>query len=134
MTKKTIFNISGMTCGHCEKTIMNAVKKLDGVQSVTASFPKKRAEVAFDPAKSSESDIKSAIEREGYLVLSTGENKRQSVGKVLPVFLIIVALYFIAKYTVGFDFINLIPRIDSSVSLAALFVIGLFTSVHCIAM
>lgn len=133
--KKTAFRISGMTCGHCEKRICGAVRKLHGVKSVAASFPKKRAEVVFDQETLTEKNIVEAIEAEGYKVKGiAGEGKAAPIGKVAPVFLIAIALYFILKYTVGFDFINLIPRIDKSVSLAALFATGLFTSVHCIAM
>lgn len=133
--KKTVFNVSGMTCGHCEKTIHDAVAKMDGVYSITASFPKKKVEVVFNTDKLTEKDIKDVIENEGYLVKGTGdEGKKQPIGKVAPIFLIIIALYFLLKYTVGFDFVNLIPKIDKTVSLIALFATGLFTSVHCIAM
>lgn len=131
--KKIALRVSGMTCGHCEKRITEAVKRLKGIRSVAASFPKKRVEIAYDMDKVTESAIRAAIEQEGYRVL-VSDNKKQPLGKVAPVFLIVLALYFIVRYAFGFDFINLIPRIDSTVSLLALFVTGLFTSVHCIAM
>ncbi len=133
-TKRAVFNISGMTCAHCEKRIRNAVIRLEGVISIDASFPRKQAEVVLDTGKLTENDIKAAIEKQGYAVKSVGESGKHPAAKVVPVFLIVIALYFIAKYTVGFDFINLIPKIDKSVSLIALFAVGLFTSVHCIAM
>jgi uncharacterized protein len=132
-TKKVTYNISGMTCGHCEKRIITAVRKLNGVMFATASFPKKQAEISIDSSKISESEIKKAIENEGYAVRESGGQK-QSFAKVIPVFLIILAVYFIMKYAIGLDFFNLIPQIDSTISLAALFVTGIFTSVHCIAM
>lgn len=132
--KTTVFYISGMTCGHCENRIISAVKRLNGVQNATASFPRKRAEVVFDPQKVNENRIKDVIENKGYRVVSYGEGAKHSAVKVIPVFLIVLALYFAVKYTLGFDFINLIPKIDKSVSLIALFAVGLFTSVHCIAM
>lgn len=135
MKKKTVLRISGMTCPHCEKRVMNAIKRIKGIEYVSASFPKKCAEVTYDPEKTSEKDIKDAVEREGYKVVGMGGGaKRQPVGKVLPIFLIVLAIYFIAKHTIGFDFVNLIPRIDSTVSLIALFMTGALTSVHCIAM
>ena len=136
MARKTaIFYISGMTCAHCEKRIRNAVKELEGFISANVSFPRKKAEVVFDADRLTENDIRAAIEEQGYAIKSVGEpGRRHPVGKVLPVFLIVLALYLIAKYTVGFDFVNLIPNIDQSVSLAALVVVGVLTSVHCIAM
>ncbi len=131
--KKAVLRVSGMTCGHCEKRITDAVKSIKGVRAVAASFSKKRVEVAYDTEKTTEDAIKAAIEQEGYLVL-VSDGKKQPIGKVAPIFLIVLALYFIVRYAFGFDFINLIPRIDSTVSLVALFATGLFTSVHCIAM
>lgn len=108
--KKIMLSISGMTCGSCEETIIKAVKHLDGVQEVFASFPKKKAEVLFDPESVSESDIKNAVEKEGYHVLSIGSKRKQPVGRVLPILLIVIALYFIAKYAIGFNSVDLIPK------------------------
>ena len=130
---KITLRVSGMTCGHCEKRITDAVKRLKGVRGVAASFPKKRVDVAYDSEKVTEDAIKAVIAQEGYRVLSN-ESRKQPIGKVAPIFLIVLAVYFIIRYTIGFDFINLIPRIDSTVSLIALFATGLLTSVHCIAM
>lgn len=131
--KKIVLHISGMTCGHCEKRIVSAIGKLNGVLSAGASFPKNQAQVLYDEDKISEKEIRRAIENEGYAVRPAGREK-QSAAKVLPVFLIILAVYFILKYSIGFDFFNLIPRIDATISLVALFATGIFTSVHCIAM
>ena len=131
--KKTVFRVSGMTCGHCEKRINDAVKTIKGVRAVAASFPKQRAEVTFDAEKTTEAAIQTAIEQEGYRIMANSGMK-QPISKVAPVFLIVLALYFIVRYAFGFDFVNLIPRIDNTVSLLALFATGLFTSVHCIAM
>lgn len=131
--KKIVLHISGMTCSHCEKRIVAAVRKTKGVLSATASFPKHLAEVTYEDTTVNETEIRSTIEAEGYAVRSTGR-ERQSAAKVLPLFLIVLAVYFILKYSIGFDFFNLIPRIDATISLVALFATGIFTSVHCIAM
>lgn len=131
--QKTVFRVSGMTCGHCEKQINEAVKRVSGVRSVAASYPKKRVEVSFDAEKTPEEAIRDAIEREGYRVL-VSDGKKHPFDKVAPVFLSVLALFFIVKYTIGFDFISFIPQIDETVSLVALFATGLLTSVHCVAM
>ncbi len=133
MVKQTIFHISGMTCAHCQKRVESAAKRVEGVCGAKASFSKKRAEVMFDEDKTDEAAIRAAIEKEGYAVRGAGR-ERQPFFKVAPVILIVAALYFLLRYTVGFDFIGFIPKIDSAVSLGALFVTGLLTSVHCVAM
>ncbi len=133
MTKRIVFPIAGMTCANCEKRVSDAVRRLKGVSSVDASFTRRRAAVSFDPERTDESAVKAAIEAAGYRV-SGAARERQPLKKVAPVVLIVAALYFILRYTVGFDFLSYIPKIDSTVSLAALFVTGLLTSVHCVAM
>lgn len=133
MTKQIVFPILGMTCANCEKRVSDAVKRLKGVLGVHASFARRRAVVSFDPERTDEAAIKVAVESAGYRV-SGAARERQPLGKVAPVVLIVAALYFILRYTVGFDFISYIPKIDSTVSLAALFLTGLLTSVHCVAM
>lgn len=137
MDKKRVFHVSGMTCGHCEARVSKAARSVQGVNSAIASFSRNRLEITYDPDKIGEdqlvSDVTKAVTAEGYRVVD-GEKSAQPVSKVVPIVLIILALYFILRYTVGFDFFGYIPKIDSTISLAALFVTGLFTSIHCIAM
>ncbi|MEI6101328.1 MAG: sulfite exporter TauE/SafE family protein, partial [Eubacteriales bacterium] len=131
-TQKSVFHISGMTCTHCEKRVAKAARRIAGVFTADASFPKKRVTITYDDQIASEAAIKKEIENEGYAVRTGGQ--KQSFAKVIPVFLIILAVYFVLKYTIGLDFFNLIPKIDTTVSFIALFSVGLLTSVHCIAM
>jgi sulfite exporter TauE/SafE len=49
-------------------------------------------------------------------------------------FLGIISAYLFIKNYFGFDFLNVIPQIDSSISLPLLFIIGLMSSIHCIGM
>lgn len=137
MDKKRVFRVSGMTCGHCEMRVSKAARKVEGVTSSIASFSGKRLEVTYDSDVIEEERLVSAVTQavtaEGYRVVGA-DKTAQPISKVVPVVLIILSLYFILRFTVGFDFFGYIPKIDSTISLAALFVTGLFTSVHCIAM
>ena len=137
MDKKRVFHVSGMTCGHCEARVSKAARKVSGVTSAIASFSRNRLEVTYDSEKIDEerlvSAVTEAVTAEGYRV-SGADKKAQPLSKVIPVVLIILALYLVLRFTVGFDFFGYIPKIDSTISLAALFITGLFTSVHCIAM
>lgn len=135
---KTVrFNVSGMTCAHCEARVVKAAKKARGVTAAKASFTRRSLDVTYDPSVSDEAalskDVTKAVDREGYKVLGAAK-ERQPIAKVIPVAIIVLALYVLLRYTVGFDFFGYIPKIDSTISLSALFVTGLFTSVHCIAM
>ena len=137
MDKKRVFHVSGMTCGHCEMRVSKAARKVKGVTSAIASFSRNRLEVTYDSDKIDEdmlvSAITAAVTDEGYHI-SGADKVAQPLSKVAPIVLVILAVYLILRVTVGFDFFGYIPKIDSTISLAALFVTGLFTSVHCIAM
>jgi copper chaperone CopZ len=60
------FRVTGMTCGGCEVGVEKVVKKLEGVEEVTASYGDKQAVVSYDPAKVTPQAIIAAIEKLGY--------------------------------------------------------------------
>ncbi len=60
------FKIEGMTCGGCELGVKMTIKKLDGVESVEASYEDGEAEVVYDPKTVTPEDIIAAIEDLGY--------------------------------------------------------------------
>ena len=66
MANKTItIKVSGMTCGHCEKSVKSAISELDGVTEVIVSLSSGNVQVTFDDSKISESQIKSAVNETG---------------------------------------------------------------------
>jgi copper chaperone len=60
-----IFNVQGMTCGHCERAVTQAVKTLDPQAAVTIDRAAGRVEV--DSSQPREA-IAAAIGEEGYSV------------------------------------------------------------------
>jgi len=60
------FPVEGMTCSGCEFGVKKAVKKLEGVESCTASYKKKNATVTFDSKKVTAEQIVEAINKTGY--------------------------------------------------------------------
>ena len=58
--------VYGMTCGHCQKRVADAISSLDGVESVEVDLESERATVSFDPEKVNLDDIKGAIRKAGY--------------------------------------------------------------------
>lgn len=66
--EKILLPVEGMTCGHCESAIQDAVRKLPGIKKVKASKHKKEAAVEYDPSLTSPEQIKKAINDTGYQV------------------------------------------------------------------
>jgi len=67
--EKTILNVEGMSCSHCENAIKKAVGELQGVNSVLVDLKEKTVTVEYDSGKLSLDDIKNAIEDQGYDVI-----------------------------------------------------------------
>ena len=61
-----VFDVVGMTCGGCEVGVKMAVKKLDGIQDVEASYAESDARISYDPSKVNPEDIRAVIEKLGY--------------------------------------------------------------------
>ena len=60
--------IDGMMCGHCEAHVSDALRKVQGVEKVTASHTKKIAVVSSD-TEINKDDLKKAVDETGYTVL-----------------------------------------------------------------
>ncbi len=64
--KKTLL-VEGMSCGHCEKAVKNALKELDGVSNVEVDLGAKKVEVEGEGLN--DILIKGAIEDAGYSLI-----------------------------------------------------------------
>lgn len=59
-------SIEGMTCNSCVQTIEKNIEKLDGVNSITVSLEKKKAEISYDPSKTGAEQLRLAIDDMGF--------------------------------------------------------------------
>lgn len=127
---KKRFYVEGMTCSGCEWTIEKAVSRLEGVCSVSADHRAGLLEVAYC-APCTETAIIQAIEETGYGVAE--QPRRQPEGLYLLV--ILLGLSLIARHLGLTGVFQSFPTVSGpGMGYAALFAIGLLTSVHCIAM
>jgi copper chaperone CopZ len=62
------FDVKGMTCEGCEKAVMSSIKKLEGIQEVTASHTAGESVVKFDSTLVNSQLISEAISGAGYQV------------------------------------------------------------------
>lgn len=68
MEQKTL-QVEGMSCQHCVKAVETGVGELNGVTAVQVKLEAGQVDVTFDENKVSVSDIKDAIENQGYDVV-----------------------------------------------------------------
>lgn len=59
-------NVSGMSCGGCEKSIRNALLEHDGVNEVVASHTAGTVTIDFDDNKIASAALAAAIEAAGF--------------------------------------------------------------------
>lgn len=64
---KQIFTVTGMTCEHCEKAVVRAVRQLDRAAEVTADRTQNRVEVDSEQPRGA---LAQAIAEEGYTVVA----------------------------------------------------------------
>ncbi len=139
---KTRLAVDGMVCPSCELTIERGLKKLSGVINIKASYRTGTVTVAYDAQQVNEGQIIKVIEELEYKVApqnalaETGQAdkpaKKRSIFTIAAGILVIgLAVFLMFDSSLGLSFL---PQIDESMSYGILFVVGLLTSVHCIAM
>ncbi|MCR5090124.1 MAG: sulfite exporter TauE/SafE family protein [Oscillospiraceae bacterium] len=122
--------VKGMFCTNCERKVQEALLSLPGVQSTDASFAEETVTVIYDEKQVSFRLLKQEIERLGYETVS--DNSRYI--QIVSILIILLAMYVIAGHLGWTRVFHIFPNIEASLDLGMLFVIGLLTSVHCIAM
>ncbi|MCD7808986.1 MAG: sulfite exporter TauE/SafE family protein [Erysipelotrichaceae bacterium] len=128
--KKIYMNVGSMKCEACETRVEKAVKNVEGVKFANADCTKNSLIVEYEkPA--SEDLIKKAVISVGYEIIDKQVNNRDTI----YILVIILGLYIIVTQTGLTTVFQKFPVInDERVGYAFLFIIGLLTSVHCVAM
>lgn len=125
--RETIF-VDGMTCSACEARISKSLLAIKGVSRAEAQVQGGKVSVEFDNSLTNLTVLKATIEKTGYAVR---ERKVASTTIALGIGLLLAAAYLIASSSGLF---NALPKVDASIGYAMLFVVGLLTSIHCVAM
>lgn len=133
---KAAIKINGMTCISCERRIENKLKQIKGVISVKVSYAQNKAECLYDEAIISLADIEEIIEKQGYTIVrkEKGDSLLDSITKIVEILLMLFIFYRVMKHFGLTNFFYAFPEAKENMSYGMLFVIGLLTSVHCIAM
>lgn len=60
------FNVNGMGCVGCSKTVQNTLQDLEGVKDAVVDFETKVANVEYDQDKVSVNELQAAVSDAGY--------------------------------------------------------------------
>ena len=120
--------INGMTCINCQTRIQNALTKHPGITQAAVSYETETADILYDSSVISLEQIQGLIDELGYSASVQKTSRAKIVNQTLRELDIIVILYFLLNYLAPASLT------DAQMGYGMLFVIGLITSVHCIAM
>jgi len=136
ITEKEL-KIGGMTCVSCENRIESQLNQTIGIKKATVSYSNGTAQISYDSNIITMKDIVQIIEEVGYEVIedsSTQKTSTDNINKLLGAAVIILALYTIINRFGLFNLFNFFPQAEEGMGYGMLFIIGLLTSVHCVAM
>ncbi|QIB69676.1 heavy metal transporter [Aminipila butyrica] len=131
-TKK--LRIGGMTCINCQNKIERKLRNIAGVTAAKVSYSTGTADVTYDVDLISLKTIVAAIEKLDYKVLTRDERSSADSRRTVGFLLIIASCYWLLEQ---FGILNLLvpsQLADTGMGYGMLFIIGLVTSVHCVAM
>lgn len=138
---KVILNVNGMTCVGCENKIETKLKKTDGVIISRANYNNGTVKLTYDRNIISLKNIKKIIEQLDYKIVDSkdlkNDSKDDTMDKILDAAMIAAILYFIYHFALRFgllDIFNNFPQAQVGMSYGVLFIVGIFTSIHCVAM
>ena len=122
--KREKIKVYDMTCTSCEKRIENSIKNINGVKNAKADYTKETLEIDYDSKLCNIEDIKKLIRKIGYSTESSS-----NLG-FIGILIIIFVIFTLGLRTSGFDMESKL----NNASYAFLFVVGIFTSIHCVGM
>jgi len=134
-------SIGGMSCAACSARIERTLKSTAGVQTVEVDYITGKAKVTYDASEIGFAGIVEVIESLGYQVLKPAvagslpaENEKTRFLRIAGMLVIILALYVLLRAFGTSALVAAFPLAREGMGYGMLFVIGLITSVHCVAM
>ncbi len=122
--KKQKIKVYNMTCTSCESRVEKALMNMPGVTKVLADYKSESALLEYDDDLCNITRINETISKLGYSTKSSGEFK------IIGMLIIVLAIFLLSRAGNSFD-------MDSKLvgaSYFVLFIVGVFTSLHCVGM
>ena len=124
--------VSGMACVNCQNRVEKKLKNTAGIHNAAASYEAGTVTVTYDDSVIALSEIAAAVSGLGYKVI-TGNSVGQ-IPRVTGMLIIIFALYMVLRAYSTSEFAAAFPVAQTGMGYGMALIIGLVTSIHCIAM
>lgn len=128
------FYITGMHCSQCPSIIKKNLERLPGIIKISISYKTNTATITFHRDQISWNQITSCIKSLGYHATENKMESTQQTKNFLKTIAFILLLTIFLKKSQILNY--LVPRTlaQNNMSFGMLFLIGLATSLHCVAM
>ena len=135
-SKPTTWLVSGMYCPRCETLVARAVKDLEGLTEVCSDYRSGTLSAEWDNDILSEDVIAGKLAEVGYELVAQdiSASPGRKLLRLAGLFVVLAGLFVLLQITPLQSIFRSFPVVRAGMSLGALFVVGLLTSVHCIAM
>jgi sulfite exporter TauE/SafE/plastocyanin domain-containing protein/copper chaperone CopZ len=122
--KKQKIKVYNMTCTSCEVRIEKALMSIPGVTKVLADYKSESVFIEYDDEMFDMAQVKERISKLGYSTENSGNFK------LVGILIIILAIILLSKAGSSFDMES---KLENA-SYLVLFIVGVFTSLHCVGM
>ena len=130
----TTWRVSGMHCPACKATIERALRGVAGIDDVQADYARGTLTASWNSDVLSEEKLSSILSDLGYTISRAPVNRHRAAIQAVCACAILIALVVLTTLTPLAQWLNAFPTAKAGMSLGALFIVGLFTSLHCVAM
>ncbi|MDR1734851.1 MAG: sulfite exporter TauE/SafE family protein [Oscillospiraceae bacterium] len=137
--RKLVLRIGGMDCPACAARIERKIGTLVGIFFVTVCYQDEKAEIEYDPHLLAPADILRTIHALGYTPEDADDVQAQTVHsstlpRTLGFLAVILVLWLLLDKLGVLNYLVPSQLADTGMGYGMLFLVGLLTSVHCIAM
>lgn len=126
--------IEGMTCINCQNKIEKELRKRPGIEKVSVSYENGTVDIYYDENEILPDNMITVIDDLGYQASLKRPSGKKAVWKVIRELLVIIVLFLVLQYFGILNYLAPSSLADSDMGYGMLFIIGLITSVHCVAM
>ena len=122
--KKQKIKVYNMTCTSCETRIEKALMNMPGVMKVLGDYKSESVFLEYDDEMCNIDRVKETISKLGYSTENSGNFK------LIGMLVIVLAIFLLSKAGNSFDMNS---KLENA-SYLVLFIVGVFTSLHCVGM
>ena len=125
-----------MHCPRCDAAVLRAVRGLDGFRNPRVDYRTGTLTALWDESEPAETRLAECIAEAGYTLIGRKESLplRKRILSLFSVLAMLTVLFLVIALSPLHGVLSRFPVARAGMGLGALFVLGLFTSLHCVAM